>query len=348
MRALWSDMVNAKTPDGDRRLRMDDVAELAGVSQMTVSRALRTPEKVAPETRARIEAAMAQLDYVPDLVAGSLAARRSGLIAAVVSTFENAIFAPTIAGLTEAAEAAGFTILLGSSGYSETDEERLLRAILGRRPDGVMLTDAFHTPRARRLLAAAGVPIVETWDLPAEPVDMVVGFSNVDAGRAMALALHGFGYRRIAFVAPSSERDRRGLKRLEGYRRAMDELGAPRREIRLHGPVATLEEGAAALASLLDRHPDADAVACSVDTLAAGALLEARRRGIDVPGRLGIAGFGDFALAQPAGLDMTTMRIAGRNIGAEAGAMLVKRIAGETPDPAVFDIGYEVVRRSSA
>ncbi|WP_020187004.1 substrate-binding domain-containing protein [Methylopila sp. 73B] len=85
-----------------------------------------------------------------------------------------------------------------------------------------------------------------------------------------------------------------------------------------------------------------------MDTLAAGALFEARRRGIDVPGRLGIAGFGDFALAQPAGLDMTTMRIAGRNIGAEAGAMLVKRIAGETPEQAVFDVGYEVVRRSSA
>lgn len=342
-------MVNAKTPPaGERRLRMDDVAERAGVSQMTVSRAIRTPDKVAPETRARIEAAMAELDYVPDLVAGSLAARKSGLIAAVVSTFENSIFAPTIAGLTESVESAGFAILLGASGYSEADEERLLRAILGRRPDALVLTDTFHTPRARRLLVAAGIPIVETWELPEQPIDMAVGFVNADAGRAMTLALHGYGYRRIAFVAPSSERDRRGLQRLEGYRRAMAELGLPRREIEKPGPTPSLDEGPALLEALLRRFPEADAVACSVDTIAAALAFEARRRGVDVPGRLAIAGFGDFALAQPSGLDLTTVRIEGRRIGAEAGTLLLRRLAGDVLPAKVFDIGFDVIRRSSA
>jgi LacI family gluconate utilization system Gnt-I transcriptional repressor len=335
-------------PASDRRLRMDDVARRAGVSQMTVSRALRTPDKVAAATRARVEAAMAELDYVPDLLAGSLAARRSGLIAAVVSTFENAIFAQTIAGLTECVEAAGFSILLGSSDYSMRDEERLLRAILGRRPDGVVLTGTLHTARARRLLTTAGVPIVETWELPSEPVDMAVGFGNADAGRAMTQALHEFGYRRIGFIGPGVENDRRGLQRREGYRRALAELGIATREVATPEVVVGMEHGPPLLAEMLERHPDVDAIFCSLDAVAGGVMLAAQRRGIKVPGELGVAGFGDFSIAQPSGLDLTTVRIAGRSIGTLAGELLLARLRGEPPEIPIVDIGFEVVRRSSA
>ncbi|MGO4339412.1 LacI family DNA-binding transcriptional regulator [Labrys sp. KB_33_2] len=327
---------------------MDDVAERAGVSQMTVSRAIRTPELVAATTRARIEAAMAELDYVPDLLAGSLAARRSGLIAAVVSTFENAIFSQTIAGLTRCVEAAGFSILLGSSDYSAADEERLLRAILGRRPDGVVLTGTLHTPRARRLLSTAGVPVVETWELPAEPVDMAVGFDNPAAGRAMTMALHGYGYRRIGFIGPGDENDQRGLQRREGYRSALAALGIALREIAVAAVVTGMESGPVLLDELLARFPDTDAVFCSLDAIAAGVLLAAQRRGIETPRALAVAGFGDFAIAQPSGLDLTTIRIAGRDIGTRAGELILARIRKETVPVRIVDIGFEVVRRSSA
>ena len=171
---------------GERR-RMEDVARHAGVSQMTVSRALRTPDKVAPATRARIAAAIAELDYVPDLVAGGLAARRSRLVAVIVSTLENSIFAATVQGLDAALRDQGYAVLLGSSDYSREGEEELLRAVLGRRPDGIVLTDYVHTPAAQRLLRAAGIPVVETWELPAAPLDLAVGFSNLAAARAMTL-----------------------------------------------------------------------------------------------------------------------------------------------------------------
>lgn len=327
---------------------MDDVALRAGVSQMTVSRALRTPDKVAPDTRARIEAAMRELDYVPDLLAGGLAARRSGLIAAVVPTFENAIFAKTIAGLTACIQAAGFSILLGSSDYSAADEERLLNAILGRRPDGVVLTGTLHTQRARRLLARAGVPVVETWELPADPVDMAVGFDNVAAGRAMTRALHGYGYRRIGFIGPGHESDRRGLQRREGYRRAVAALRLGRREVVAPTVVTGMEAGPALLDDMLDRFPDVDAIFCSLDAIAAGVMLAAQRRGLSVPGRLAVAGFGDFAIARPTGLDLTTVRIAGREIGARAGELLLARLRGEPIAATQVDTGFEVVRRGSA
>ncbi len=168
-----------------RGRRMEDVARRAGVSQMTVSRALRTPDKVAPATRAKIAAAVAELDYVPDLVAGGLAARRSRLVAVIVSTLENSIFAATVQGLSTVLREQGYAVLLGASDYSREGEEQLLRAVLGRRPDGIVLTDAVHTQSARRLLRAAGIPVVETWELPAAPLDLAVGFSNLAAGRAM-------------------------------------------------------------------------------------------------------------------------------------------------------------------
>jgi LacI family gluconate utilization system Gnt-I transcriptional repressor len=328
---------------------MEDVARRAGVSQMTVSRALRTPEKVASATRARIAAAVAELDYVPDLAAGGLAARRSGIVAVIVSTLENSIFAATVQGLSAALHGQGYAVLLGASDYSREGEEELLRAVLGRRPDGIVLTDYVHTPAARRLLAAAGVPVVETWELPAAPIDTAVGFSNHAAGWAMTLALHGYGYRRIAFVGSAAEDDRRGRLRREGYRAALAELGAgPPREVGLPAAVTGITDGPAALGALLAGCPDADAAFCVVDALAAGLLLACRRRGLDVPGRLGVAGFGDFDLAHPDALDITSVRVAGRTIGAAAGELLLARMRGEPTAAKVRDVGFEVVRRGSA
>src|SRR3954454_11425899 len=255
---------------GQRR-RMEDVGRRAGVSPLPVSRALRTPDKVAPATRARIAAAIAELDYVPDLVAGGLAARRSRLVAVIVSTLENSIFAATVQGLDAALRDQGYAVLLGSSDYSREGEEDLLRAVLCRRPDGIVLTDYVHTPAAQRLLRAAGIPVVETWELPAAPLDLAVGFSNLAAARAMTLDLYAYGYRRIAFVGTSAPDDRRGRLRREGYRAALAELEAgPPREVLLPVPLVGITDGPAAFDALLAAHPYADAAFCGVDALAAG------------------------------------------------------------------------------
>lgn len=337
----------ATAPHGRRR--MEDVARRAGVSPMTVSRALRSPEKVAPATRARIESAIAELDYVPDLIASGLAARQSRLVAVIVSTLEQSIFASTIEGLTTVLGAAGYAVLLGSSGYSSEVEETLVRAMLGRRPDGLMLTGDLHTAAARRLLRASGVPVVETWELPEEPIDLAVGFSNRAAGRAMVEALHGFGYRRIALLGPGDDADRRAQLRRLGYREALDALRiGPPREVILPAGAAGITRGPQALATLRREHPDADAVFCVVDSLAAGLLLACRRSGIAVPDGLAIAGFGDFEIAQPEALDLTTVRVSGREIGRLAGEMLLARMTDQPAAPAVRDVGFAIVRRSSA
>lgn len=338
-------------PAPRRWVTMQEVAAAAGVSTITVSRALRSPEKVKAATRARVDAAVRALGYVPDRVAGSLSSRESRLVAALVSTLAGSVFASTVDGLSAVLREAGHQLLLGTTDYSRDSEETLVATALGRRPDGIVLTSGDHTPAARAMLAGAGIPIVEIWELPDAPIDMAVGFSNTEAGRAIARFLHDTGRRRIGFVGgPGPEEgDRRGRLRRDGYAAALAELGlGPPRWVSDGREDSIVERGARSLAALLERWPDTDAVFCSSDAAALGALGEARRRGITVPETLAIAGFGDFEFAGEAGLGLTTVRIPGHAIGAEAGRLLLARKRGEPVPEPVRDLGFEVVRRGTA
>src|ERR1700682_2340697 len=180
---------------GSGGLTLTDVARLAGVSPITVSRALNTPEQLTADTLARVQEAVARTGYVPNRVAGGLASSRSRLVAALVPTVASPVFLETVQAGTDTLAQAGYQVMLGQSGYGETREDALLDAIIGRRPDGVILTGVMHSPEGRRRLAAAGIPVVETWDLTPTPIDMLVGFSHEKVGVAVAEYLHFRGSR---------------------------------------------------------------------------------------------------------------------------------------------------------
>jgi LacI family gluconate utilization system Gnt-I transcriptional repressor len=272
--------------------RMEDVARRAGVSQMTVSRALRTPEKVASATRARIAAAVAELDYVPDLVAGGLAARRSGLVAVIVSTLENSIFAATVQGLSAALHGRATP----SCWVPPTTPARARRnscapsSAAGRTGSCSPTTSTPRRPGA-------------CWPLPESRWSRPGTARGADRRRGRVLEPRrrpgdGAGAARLRLPADRVRRqrgedDRRGRLRREGYRAALAELGAgPPREVDLPAAVIGITDGPAASTRCFAAYPDADAAFCVVDALAAGLLLACRRRGVDVPGRLGVAGFG--------------------------------------------------------
>ena len=207
------------------RATMADVAALSGVSAITVSRALRHPDKVSPETRAKVQAAIETLGYGPDLVAGSLASNQSHIVAAVVPTIGGTIFVDTVKGMSDMLREQGYQLLLGDSGYSLAEEAALVDAFLGRRPDGLILTGVHHEASVRTRLAAARVPVVEVWDVSDQPIDMVVGFSNFRAGYEMTAHLARRGYRRIGFAAGLTFGDQRSTERRAGYRAALEEFG---------------------------------------------------------------------------------------------------------------------------
>ncbi len=154
---------------GSGRITLADVAKLAGVSAITASRALNTPDQVSPDTLQRIREAVERTGYVPNMLAGGLASARSRLVAAVVPTVAGPVFLETIQALTDALAESGYQLMLGQGGYANSREDALLDAIIGRRPDGIVLTGIMHSAEGRRRLLAAGIPVVETWDLTPDP-----------------------------------------------------------------------------------------------------------------------------------------------------------------------------------
>lgn len=337
-------------PSGTQPPTMADVALHAGVSTMTVSRALRQEGRVSEETRKRILESVNTLGYVLDQSAGSLSSRRTGFIAALVPSINNSNFSDTARGITDALENTGLQLLLGYTDYSVEKEEKLIESMLRRRPEGIIVTGGSHTDKARRMLEQAGVPIVETWELPDNPINHVVGFSNSEAMALLVRELAAKGYRRFGYIGGTTASDTRGSQRRTGFLRALDDLGlGPGRLISFGVPPISMEQGAQAIVSMLERWPDTEVVICVSDLSAFGALMECRRRGIRVPEDIAIAGFGDYEISAFCHPRLTTVNVNSYDIGRQAAARLLQALAepGEASDDITLT-GYRVVLRESA
>jgi LacI family gluconate utilization system Gnt-I transcriptional repressor len=326
-------------------VRIHDVARAAGVSLVTVSRAVNHPEQLAPETLARVRTAITSLGYVPNLNAGNLATRRSGIVGAIVPTIANAVFSETVEALTQTLGAAGYQLLLGQSGYRDEDEAALVETFLGRRVEGLVLTGTGQPPALLQRICAAGVALVQTWDLDDAPADMQVGFDNRGAGATVATHLLGRGHRQIGVIGADEPRSR---QRLEGVRQAVRAAGVGATvEAELMAAPAQPDRIGAALQALLDRLPGLQAVFCTNDLLAAALLFECQRRGWAVPQRLAVIGMGDMALARSTWPRLTTLRIHGQRIGECAGQMLKARLQGDRAGERRVDVGAVLVERDS-
>ena len=339
----------SKPPRRSRRgsgaVTLHDVARLAGVAPITASRALRTPERVSEEVRARIAQAVARTGYVPNLMAGGLASTRSRLVAAVLPTIAAPVFLDYAQSLTGALAEAGYQVMVGQAGYAGTREDALLEAIIGRRPDGIVLTGIVHSAEGRKRLLASAIPVVETWDLTPTPIDMLVGFSHEEVGRAVARYLHGRGRRRPAVLAGDDARARR---RFEAFRVEALALGLSEPPVAVVTTPTTLRHGREGLARLLRGGQPVDSVFCSSDLLAMGALTEARVRGVQVPADLAVLGFGDLEFSGDTSPSLSTVRIHGAEIGRHAARFIIERAEGRDPGPRVIDLGFSIVSRESA
>jgi LacI family gluconate utilization system Gnt-I transcriptional repressor len=328
---------------GSGGITLSDVARLARVAPITASRALNTPDQVSADVLARVRDAVQRTGYVPNRLAGGLASARSRLVAAVVPTISGPVFLPTVQSLTEELARHGYQLMLGQSGYADSREDALLEAIIGRRPDGIVLTGIVHSAEGRRRLLGCGIPVVETWDLTPTPIDMLVGFSHEEVGRRVAAFLHRRGRRRLAVIAGDDERARR---RNAAFVAAATELGLPEPPVVLVPAPTTLRSGRASLPQLLEQ--GVDAVFCSSDLLALGVLTEAQARGIAVPQALAVVGFGDLEFAADLHPALTTVRIDGAAMGRQAAAFLAERAQGRPVPQRVVDIGFQIVERASA
>jgi LacI family transcriptional regulator, gluconate utilization system Gnt-I transcriptional repressor len=313
---------------------LDTVALRAGVSPITVSRVQRIPEKVRHSTRARVEAAMAAVGYVPNLVAGSLASARTRTIGVLVPTIANAIFADTVQGLSDEVEPRGYTVILAQSRYDDVQEARMLMALLSRRPEALVMVGSPATPASVELPRRAGIPVVETRDLPAQPIDAIAGFDNRAAGITVARHFAAAGRRRLAFVGGD---DPRATRRWKGFRAASVEAGlpAPRRL------VVGRNAGAGALAGLT-LPGDVDAVFAANDSHAIGLLAGLCDAGRRVPDEVAVVGLRDLEVGRLVEPALSTTRTDGMAIGRAAAALTLG-----TASERYLDLGFELVVRGS-
>lgn len=313
---------------------------------MTVSRALHRPELVSELTREKVREAVRATGYVSNMLAGGLASNKSRLVAIFLPTIANSIFADTVQALMDRLTEAGYQALLGLTGYSAEQEEALLEAVLGRRPDGIVLTGTLHTEASRLRLAQAGIPVVEAWDLSEVPIDMLVGFSHEDVGESTARHLLGKGYRRFSVITIS---DPRGLRRCNSLIAELARHGLTDIPIEVLAPPATLEIGREGLRRLLEQETPPDIVVCSSDTIAQGVLAEAASRGLRVPQDLAVMGFGDLSSAAQVYPALSTVSVDGSQIGLRAAQALLDRFkhpnSGEIP--VRIDTGFRLIDRAS-
>ncbi|WP_264714138.1 LacI family DNA-binding transcriptional regulator [Limobrevibacterium gyesilva] len=324
-------------------MKITDVAAAAGVAPMTVSRVLNTPDRVSEATALKVREAIERLGYVPNLIAGGLSSRRSRMIAAIVPTIASPMFSAPVQTFTDVLGQAGYHVMLGLSGYKPDGEDALIRAVLTRRPDGLLLTGASHSPAVRRLLKDAGVPVVEIWDAAEHPTDMLVGFDHAELGVAVADFFAAGGHTRFMIFAAG---DPRAAARREGFvRRVAQHGGTLVAERTLPAPSGIID-GRLALRAVAPLLTERTALFGSSDNVAFGAMEEARALGIAVPQRLAICGFGDFELSRGCEPPITTVSVDGAEMGRVAAENLLARMNGRAAPRRVL-VPSRIIERAS-
>ncbi len=330
-----------------RRKTLSDVAARAGVSAVTVSRALNRPEMVSEDLRERIRSAVEELAYIPNELASALASARTGRIGVIVPSLTNGVFGEYLRALHDAFLPAGFQVLVLNSGYVAGKEERAIATMLGQHPEAMIVTGIDQTQQARRMLAEAAIPVIQTMEVTDDPIDIVIGLSQEDAGYAATRHLIQLGHRHIGQMAVPL--DSRARQRVKGYQRAMTEAGLEPFHVSMDAP-STFAYGAELIGTMLGRWPQMTALFAGNDNLALGAMFAVQRRGMKVPDDLSIVGFNDLDFAATSFPSLTTVATPRYKIGERAAAIVLEIIrgSGTRPQDRTIDLGYRLIRRESS
>lgn len=323
---------------------ISEVAESAGVSTATVSRFFNSRDKLKAKTAQRVQAAVESIGYVPNLLAGGLASSRTRLVAAVIPSMTQSIFSSTIQALTDSLANEGYSVMLALTGSADERVQQQIVSIIGRRPDGIILTGSTLDLSARWQLRATGISTIETWDLPKNPIDLVVGLSHDAVGVAVARHVLASGRKRAFMISATGIR---AVARRHGFSRTMMAAGAPEpKAATVVGPT-TFGHGRNAIAAHLDGGARPEVIVCSSDWSAHGALDELLRRGIRVPDDIAVIGFGDLEFAGDVTPSLTTVKIDGGVMGKQAAKFLMLRAQHKEIDNPVVDIGFSLIARAS-
>lgn len=327
---------------------IDDVSRQAGVSTATVSRCLNAPDQVRPQTRARVEAAVAKLGYTPHFGGRALAANRTNTVGVVIPTMASAMFALGLQALQEELSANNVTLLVATSQYDPDLELKQIRTLLARGVDAMALIGEARPDDAYQLLKDRQIPYILLWSYREKSPHVSVGFDNRVAARQMAERVLAFGHREIAMLAGVTTCNDRAAGRVEGVHDALAAVGLSLKPLYLVETPYSVDASMTAALELLALSPRPTAIICGNDVQAAGALHGARQAGLAVPHDLSIVGFDDIELARAVEPPLTTVHVPHRRMGRAAAKRLLAMISSEeTGDGIAFETSI-VERRSLA
>ncbi|HFO2530619.1 TPA: substrate-binding domain-containing protein [Yersinia enterocolitica] len=322
----------------NQRVTLQDIALLAGVTKMTVSRYLRTPEKVAPETGERIAQVMAEVNYSADPEGETGLNQKIPRIGILVPSFNNQIFSDLLAGIESVTAASGYQTLVVNYNYSKEREEEQIINLLSCQISGLILTDSEHTLRADKYLNASEIPVAQVMDLEPQFNRITVGFNNYQAAYDMTATLLASGKQNIVYFGSMS--DIRDRKRYQGYSQAMSDAGFTPLHI-TPNKVSSVSIGAGMLALARQMYPQVDAIFCTNDDMAVGVLQECLKLGMVIPAEMAISGFHGLDIGQattPVLASVTTPRF---EMGKVVAEILIKKIK-KIPTIEQVDLHYRI------
>ncbi|MDO3387047.1 LacI family DNA-binding transcriptional regulator [Gilvimarinus sp. SDUM040013] len=331
-----------------KRATLADVAKVANVSAITVSRVINQPGKVSPELGQRVQEAIDMLGYIPNQSASSLASARSGVIGVSIPSLSNVVFNDVLRGIYDVAGASDYKVLLVDTHYSPLEEEKMVRTLLSQSPEAMIITGGDQTRACERMLAKAGMPVVQIMELLEQPLDMNVGFSHYQAGYDVALKMLATGCNQLGFVG--ARMDARVQQRMAGF---VDALRA-KNKLNQEYIVTTPEPSSIALGgelfrSLLSASSGAvDGIFCCNDDLALGALFESQRMNIKIPTEMSLCGFNDFETSAYVNPSLSSVHVPRYEMGVKAAEMIINVLNDKGVADKTLDIGFEVILRQSS
>ena len=323
-----------------------DVARLAGVSTATVSRALNLPEQVEPETRERVRAAVEKLRYVPHGPARALRRQRSGMIGAVVPSFDYALYARTTSALQRELDAHGYSLVLATHYYDLATEVRVTAQLIEHGVDAFAFVGLDHDPALFGMLERYGRPYVLTWGVDASKQHPSIGFDNEAATYAMTRHLLELGHRRFGLISAPTAGNDRARSRGGGVRRALATHGVTLEDRYVYYGAISLASGQTGMRALLQERPRPTAVIATNDVFAVGAMIACREAGVRIPDDLSITGVDNTDLGATQTPPLTSIRTPIVEVGSAAAQQLIARLEGR-PAELFQELPFTLVLRGT-
>lgn len=323
---------------------LEDVAEAARVSTATISRAINSPDKVAPHTRERIEQVIEKLGYTTNFGGRVLASNRSNTVGAVIPTMANAMFASGLQVFQEVLSAASYNLLVASSGYNSGTELQQIKSLVAQGADGLLLIGSSRPDETTRFLELRNIPYVIAWSYQHNDDRYFAGFDNTKAASAIALEVLNKGHRNIAMIAGHAAQNDRSKNRINGVKRSI----ATKKDAQLLTVIETdytLNAGGNAFEEIMSKQLQPTAIICGNDVLAAGVIVRARELGIAIPGEVSVTGFDDISLATAVYPALTTVRVPQLEMGKTAARVMLELL--NKGSSVSYELETEIIHRES-